>query len=214
MNALRLAAILAAFAAVPAASAQTAAVLGRPAGPTRAVDPKVPQPGQQDKIFPLNSSWVAVSLNGKAFRRRTPDVLARRPASRPRLRRLQQLLGHDLSAPRTRHGGRAVRAHQEGVRQGRDGLRAGLSRGAAYGGEMGHQRPHTHHQDPERRVEIRTLALMALHRQHLIQQGEADHRFALFTASRTSPQQARASPPARTSPPPLLHPDAAIVEGC
>ena len=42
-------------------------VLGRPAGPTRAVDPKVPQPGQQDKIFPLGSSWVAVSLNGRAF---------------------------------------------------------------------------------------------------------------------------------------------------
>ena len=47
--------------------AQTAAALGRPAGPTRAVDPKVPQPGQQDKIFPLSSSWVAVSLNGKPF---------------------------------------------------------------------------------------------------------------------------------------------------
>ena len=68
MNALRLAALLAAFAAVPAASAQTAPVLGRPVGPTRGVDTaKVPQPGQQDKIFPLKSSWVAVSLNGKAF---------------------------------------------------------------------------------------------------------------------------------------------------
>lgn len=66
MNALRLAALLAAFAAVPAAYAQTAPV-GRPAGPTRSVDTKVPQPGQLDKIFPLGASWVAVSLNGKAF---------------------------------------------------------------------------------------------------------------------------------------------------
>lgn len=66
MNALRLAALLAAFAAVPAAYAQSS-TLGRPVGPTQAVDPKVPQPGQQDKIFPLNSSWVAVSINGKGF---------------------------------------------------------------------------------------------------------------------------------------------------
>ncbi|WP_210496968.1 META domain-containing protein [Microvirga antarctica] len=67
MNALRLAALLAAFAAVPAAIAQTPPVLGRPVGPTRGVDTKVPQPGQLDKIFPLGSSWVAVSLNGKPF---------------------------------------------------------------------------------------------------------------------------------------------------
>jgi heat shock protein HslJ len=67
MNALRLAALLAAFAAVPAAYAQSSTVIGRPAGPTRGVDTKVPQPGQQDKIFPLGSTWVAVSLNGKAF---------------------------------------------------------------------------------------------------------------------------------------------------
>lgn len=67
MNALRLVTLLAAFAIVPAAHAQTAATLGRPAGPTRQVDPKVPQPGQGDKVFPLGSSWVAVSLNGKPF---------------------------------------------------------------------------------------------------------------------------------------------------
>ncbi len=72
MNALRLAALLAAFAtasvaSLSVASAQTAATLGRPAGPTRQVDTKVPQPGAQGKIFPLNSSWVAVSLNGKPF---------------------------------------------------------------------------------------------------------------------------------------------------
>jgi heat shock protein HslJ len=67
MNALRLAALLAAFLAVTAASAQTTPPPGRPVGPTRSVDPKVPQPGQQDKIFPLGSSWVAVSLNGKTF---------------------------------------------------------------------------------------------------------------------------------------------------
>lgn len=67
MNALRLATLLAAFATVSVAQAQTAATLGRPAGPTRQVDNKVPQPGERDKIFPLGSSWVAVSLNGKSF---------------------------------------------------------------------------------------------------------------------------------------------------
>lgn len=67
MNALRLATLLAAFAIVPAAQAQTAATYGRPAGPTRQVDTKVPQPGERDRMFPLNSSWVAISLNGKPF---------------------------------------------------------------------------------------------------------------------------------------------------
>jgi heat shock protein HslJ len=67
MNALRLAALLATFATVSAAHAQSAATLGRPAGPTRQVDSKVPQPGERDKVFPLGSSWVAVSLNGKPF---------------------------------------------------------------------------------------------------------------------------------------------------
>jgi heat shock protein HslJ len=67
MNALRLATILAALATVSVAHAQTAATLGRPAGPTRQVDPKVPQPLERDKIFPLGSSWTAVSLNGKPF---------------------------------------------------------------------------------------------------------------------------------------------------
>jgi len=72
MNALRLAGLLAALATVSVAqvseaSAQTAATLGRPAGPTRQVDPKVPQPGAGGKIFPLGSAWVASSLNGKPF---------------------------------------------------------------------------------------------------------------------------------------------------
>lgn len=73
MNALRLAALLAVFASASVApmaeaSAQSAATLGRPAGPTRQVDNKaVPQPGGQGKIFPLGSSWIAVSLNGKPF---------------------------------------------------------------------------------------------------------------------------------------------------
>ena len=67
MNALRLAALLATFATVSAAHAQSAATLGRPAGPTRQVDNKVPQPGERDKVFPLGSSWVAVSLNGRPF---------------------------------------------------------------------------------------------------------------------------------------------------
>jgi heat shock protein HslJ len=68
MNVLRLAVLLATFASVSAAHAQSAAAtLGRPVGPTRQVDTKVPQPGQRDKVFPLGSSWVAVSLNGKAF---------------------------------------------------------------------------------------------------------------------------------------------------
>lgn len=78
MNALRLAALLAAIATVSAAQltaadAQTAATLGRPAGPTRQVDTKVPQPGEKGKIFPLGSSWVAVSLNGKPFSGERPS---------------------------------------------------------------------------------------------------------------------------------------------
>ncbi|WP_243372979.1 META domain-containing protein [Microvirga solisilvae] len=69
MNALRLAALLTAFTATASvAYAQSAATLGRPAGPTRQVDNKaVPQPGGQGKVFPLGSSWVAVTLNGKPF---------------------------------------------------------------------------------------------------------------------------------------------------
>jgi heat shock protein HslJ len=69
MNALRLAALLAALAtSASMAYAQSAETLGRPAGPTRQVDNKaVPQPGGQGKIFPLGSSWIAVSLNGKPF---------------------------------------------------------------------------------------------------------------------------------------------------
>ncbi len=68
MNALRLAVLFATLATVSAAHAQSAATtLGRPVGPTRQVDTKVPQPGQGGKVFPLGSSWVAVSLNGKPF---------------------------------------------------------------------------------------------------------------------------------------------------
>jgi heat shock protein HslJ len=78
MNALRLAAFLAALGTVTVvhvseAPAQTAATLGRPAGPTRQVDPKVPQPGARGKVFPLGSSWVAVSLNGKPFTGERPS---------------------------------------------------------------------------------------------------------------------------------------------
>lgn len=77
MNTLRLAALLSAFALVPAicgsgvlvpeAQAQAAPSFPTTALPTRQVDKKVPQPGQTDKIFPLGSSWLAVSLNGKPF---------------------------------------------------------------------------------------------------------------------------------------------------
>jgi heat shock protein HslJ len=73
MNVLRLATLLTALAAVSAAYAQSAATLGRPVGPTRQVDPKVPQPGQLDKSFPLGSSWIAVSLNGKPFSGERPS---------------------------------------------------------------------------------------------------------------------------------------------
>lgn len=73
MNALRLATCLVALAAVSGAHAQSAATLGRPAGPTRQVDNKVPQPGDGGKVFPLNSSWVAVSLNGKPFTGERPS---------------------------------------------------------------------------------------------------------------------------------------------
>jgi len=73
MNALRLAALLATFATVSAAHAQSASTLGRPAGPTRQVDNKVPQPLERDKVFPLGSSWVAVSLNGKPFSGERPS---------------------------------------------------------------------------------------------------------------------------------------------
>ena len=59
MTALRLAALLLALAAVPAA-AQTAP---RSAAPTQN---NVPQP-RQEKIFPLGATWIAVSLNGKPF---------------------------------------------------------------------------------------------------------------------------------------------------
>ena len=108
----------------------------RPRRPSRrpdpAVDPKVPQPGQQDKIFPLGSSWVAVSLNGKPFGGDRPSFSLDDQLRATRLWRLQQLFGHGLSPPRAGPGGRPVRADQEGVRQERHGIRAGLPRGAAH----------------------------------------------------------------------------------
>ena len=74
MNALRLATFLVALTTVSGAHAQSAAAtLGRPVGPTRQVDTKVPQPGETGKVFPLNSSWVAVSLNGKPFTGERPS---------------------------------------------------------------------------------------------------------------------------------------------
>ncbi|WP_230532723.1 META domain-containing protein [Microvirga roseola] len=90
MKALRLAAFLAALTAVSGAHAQSAASLGRPAGPTRQVDPKVPQPNQGGRVFPLGSSWTAVSLNGKPF---TGD--------RPSFRLDDQLRAHGFSGCNT-----------------------------------------------------------------------------------------------------------------
>ena len=60
MTALRLAALLTALATVSAAHAQPAA------RPVPAAPGNVPQP-RQDKIFPLGATWIAVSLNGRAF---------------------------------------------------------------------------------------------------------------------------------------------------
>lgn len=58
MNLLRTAALLAAFTLVSAAQAQNAK-------PQQQVVP--PKPRQQDKIFPLGATWVAVSINGRAY---------------------------------------------------------------------------------------------------------------------------------------------------
>jgi heat shock protein HslJ len=58
MTLLRTAAILAASIFATAAAAQSAR-------PQQQVLP--PKPRQQDKIFPLGASWIAVSLNGKPF---------------------------------------------------------------------------------------------------------------------------------------------------
>jgi heat shock protein HslJ len=59
MTALRSAVLLIALAATPGAHAQTTSKTAAPA-------PNVPQP-RQDKIFPLGTTWIAVSLNGKTF---------------------------------------------------------------------------------------------------------------------------------------------------
>jgi len=58
MTLLRTAALVAAFTLVSAAHAQNAK-------PQQQVLP--PKPRQQDKIFPLGASWIAVSLNGRPF---------------------------------------------------------------------------------------------------------------------------------------------------
>lgn len=66
MYALRIAALLSSIAVVSTAYAQQAPV-GREAAPPRRLENKVVKPGQRDKVFPLGSSWLAVSLNGKSF---------------------------------------------------------------------------------------------------------------------------------------------------
>ena len=58
MNALRTAAVLAALTLASAAPAQQAR-------PQQQVPP--PKPRQQDKIFPLGATWIAVSLAGRPF---------------------------------------------------------------------------------------------------------------------------------------------------
>ena len=62
MTALRHAALLVALSVAPGACAQS-----QTAPQSAAPGPgKVPQP-RQEKIFPVGSSWTAVSLNGKPF---------------------------------------------------------------------------------------------------------------------------------------------------
>jgi heat shock protein HslJ len=62
MTSLRLAALLVALAIAPAALAQVPARGGRSAPPQGDVPPP-----RQEKPFPVGASWIAVSLNGKAF---------------------------------------------------------------------------------------------------------------------------------------------------
>jgi heat shock protein HslJ len=62
MTALRLAMVLAALAAAPAALAQAPGQAGRPGQPQGEVPPP-----RQEKPFPVGSSWIAISLNGKPF---------------------------------------------------------------------------------------------------------------------------------------------------
>ncbi|HEV2560352.1 MAG TPA: META domain-containing protein [Microvirga sp.] len=71
MTLLRMAAAAwAALMIVPAAQAQTSAPAARPPQ-GQAVQP--PKPRQQDKIFPLGATWVAVSLNGRPFSGERPS---------------------------------------------------------------------------------------------------------------------------------------------
>jgi heat shock protein HslJ len=62
MTALRLAALLIALSVAPIACAQSQTA-PRSAAPAPG---QVPQP-RQEKVFPIGSSWTAVSLNGKPF---------------------------------------------------------------------------------------------------------------------------------------------------
>jgi heat shock protein HslJ len=62
MTVLRLATVLLALAAAPAALAQMPGQGGRPTPPQGEVPPP-----RQEKPFPVGSSWIAVSLNGKPF---------------------------------------------------------------------------------------------------------------------------------------------------
>jgi len=64
MNAFRLALLIAALAAATAAQAQSQR---RGNEDQRVQDKGEAPPPRVDKIFPVKASWVAVSLNGKAF---------------------------------------------------------------------------------------------------------------------------------------------------
>ena len=161
MNALRLATLLAALRRRCRSSCPIGRSHARPAaGPTRQVDPKVPQPGQNGKIFPLGSSWVAVSLNGKAFTGERPSFKLDDQLTGHGLLRLQHLSGAAYPLREQGLRGRPLRADEEELRQDRHGDRAGLSRGAALFGQMGHPGPQPDHPDPERRrAASRALAL-------------------------------------------------------
>lgn len=62
MKVMRLATVLVALAVVPAALAQVPGRAGRPGQPQGEVPPP-----RQEKVFPVGSSWIAVSLNGRPF---------------------------------------------------------------------------------------------------------------------------------------------------
>jgi heat shock protein HslJ len=68
MSAMRLATVLVALAIAPAALAQVPGQANRPAQPQG----NVPQP-RQEKVFPVGSSWIAISLNGRPFSGERPS---------------------------------------------------------------------------------------------------------------------------------------------